>query len=1143
MDPTTYSKFTPTNLTLFMQSPFASWMHSLVAEFPEKAPDKDPADDLMMALQSKGFQHEKNQEALFQQQGLTVYKIQADSIALKRALTREAMEEGVDVISQAYLEGNHFFGYADFLVKVTGDSLFGHYHYEVWDAKLSNKAKPEFIMQLCCYTEMLTEIQGRRPKTITVVLGNGQYATFKVADFYYYYLTLKDQFLQSQATFDAQSIPDPAESKNWGRWSRYAEQLLIKKDHLFQVATITRGQIKKLNKAGIHTMQQLVELNTLSVPGINIAILTRLKAQADIQKASLGQERPLYEIYVPKPDEQTGLALLPPHSPLDVFFDIEGYPLEEGGLEYLWGCTYFDEQGERCFKDYWAHNREQEKEAFEAFITWVYERWQQDPTMHIYHYANYEIAACRKLMGRYGVGEAQLDQLLRNEVFIDLYKIVKGGLLLGEPRYSIKNVEHLYRGKRDTEVGSGGDSVVVYEQWRDLWARNEAGDTWETSRILKSIRDYNIDDCNSTQELVVWLREAQEKNGIRYQGHTVLVEPEIKKEVTQTLALRDRLLAQANTQLESQPEKAVVTETLAWLLEFHRRESKPLFWRLFDRLGLSEEELFHDLDCLAGCQRTRRAPFKPTPKARKLAFEYQFDVAQEFKGMGKRFYLLGVEEENGKKATVDFCQSESDLSAGLITLTANHEPPAVVTLIPDEYVHPKPIPEAIYQVTQRYEADKLGECAIIDFLMRAKPRFKIQHQVIAPSTDPHEKLQQIIEAVQNLDHSYLPIQGPPGSGKTYTAKHIIAELIKTGAKVGIASNSHKAINNLLLRTREYCAEQGINGVFACTKETDASLIESGIVILKNADLASQVKPACVIGTTAWGFSREDLTDQFDYLFIDEAGQVAVANLVGMSRCAKNLVIMGDQMQLGQPSQGTHPGESGLSCLDYLLHDTATIAEDRGVFLGTTYRLHSTINEFISQFVYDGQLHAHHDNDVRVVKVPNGYQGVLQQEAGLHFVPVEHEGNTYGSDEEAMKIKVLAKELLNRQFIEKTGKSRKITWNDILFVAPYNYQVNKLKQVLGDQARVGSVDKFQGQEAPIVFLSMCSSDANESPRGVDFLFDKHRLNVALSRAQSLAIVVANPRLAKTTVNKVEHLTLINLFSALCRLHKHPSSTVS
>ena len=964
-------QYSPTDLTLFMQSPFASWMNRFALQFPKETPERDIADDLLGLLQNKGRQHEKMQEELFKSQGLSVLKINAETIELKKQYTLDAMKKGIDVIAQAYLEYEPFFGFADFLIKVPGQSIFGNYHYEVWDTKLSRKAKPEFIVQLCCYTEMLEVLQGKRPNQFVIVLGNGEQEKYCVDDYLYYYLSLKKAFFVSQDHFGRDNMPDPADSKNWGCWSDYAKKLLVEKDNLFQIANITRGQIKKLNKAGIQTMQQLTDTNNRYVSGINLSTYHRLKSQATIQKQSMGHDKPLFQIIAPAPNEKLGLSLLPPHSPADVFFDIEGYPLEEGGLEYLWGCTYFDENRNRVFKDFWAHNETQEKQAFNDFIKWVYTRWQNDNTMHIYHYANYEIAACRKLMGRYGVCEYELDQLLRNEVFVDLYKIVKSSLLLGEPRYSIKNVEHLYRNKRETAVESGGDSVVFYEQWRDLHNRNEEGKTWETSTILKNIRDYNIDDCNSTQELVVWLREQQQANNISYLGKTEINEPELKEEVTQRITLRDRLLEKASQELSNNPKQAALSENMAWMLEFHRRESKPLFWRLFDRLGLIEEELFDDLDCLAFCQRTTRQSFKPTPKARNLAYEYQFDTGQEFKGTADYFYLLGLVDENGKNIKVKFCPEESNLNDGLIVLQAKEELPPLITLIPDEYINPEPMPQAIYQVAASYEAGQLNDCAILDFLNRVKPRIKNHHGgAIAPSHDPIEKLQQIIQAIKNLNNSYLTIQGPPGAGKTYTAKHVIAELIKTGAKIGVTSNSHKAINHLLLQTKEYCQEQGVNGTFACTKETDANLQSANIILLKNADLINHATSSCVLGTTAWGFSRDDMVNQLDYLFVDEAGQVSVANLVAMSRCAKNLVIMGDQMQLGQPSQGTHPAESGISILDYLLHETPTIADDMGIFLETTYRMHSAVNHFISRFIYDNKLTSHANNDVRVVKVPD-----------------------------------------------------------------------------------------------------------------------------------------------------------------------------
>ena len=1125
--------FSPSDLTCFMDSPFASWMDRCAMESPSIAPKKDPEDALKSVLQAKGFTHEDEQESNFRDQELSVFRVESTNSKEQVELTLSAMKNGVDVIAQARLENNQFLGFADFLIKVAGSSKLGDYHYEVWDTKLASKVKPTFAIQLCCYSEMLEAIQGVFPQNITVLLGTNEKVSLRTSDYFHYYLELKKSFLSTHIQFNSNNMPDPAESKSWGNWSAFAKQLLIEKDHLLQVANILRGQIKKLNQADIRTMKQLADTNMENIKGINPLVFQRLKAQASIQIASAGKSTPKFKIIKPDDGERSGLALLPPQSQLDVFFDIEGDPFDEGGLEYLWGNTYLNDQGERSFKDFWAHNRDQEKKAFEQFIHWVYERWQRDPSMHIYHYANYEITACRKLMGRYGVCEFEVDQLLRNEVFVDLYKLVKGCLILGEPKYSIKNVEHLYRGKRETAVAGGDASIAVYEKWRELNAIGEQGDTWQTSNILKDIRDYNIDDCDSTLELADWLRHQQKKHGISYLGKTEVVEPEVKEEATERTQLRDRLLEKALEYSTSDPKKEALFSNLAWILEFHRREAKPVFWRLFERLGLSHVELLDDLNCLACCERTRRDAFKPTPRARNLAYEFQFDPAQEFKGASNSFYLLGLEDENGKYLKANYLEEFSDLPNGLIVLQMKQESSDLITIVSDEHVNANPIPHSIYQVVEGYESGQLERCAIIDFLNRSKPVIKnYKDDPIASSNDPNQRLQQVINSVKNLDNSYLTIQGPPGSGKSHTGKHIIAELVKTGAKIGVSSNSHKAINNLLLSTAKFCREEGINATFACTKETELELIDAGVSILNNNNLANHVEPGCVLGTTAWGFSRDDMSEQLDYLFVDEAGQVSIANLVAMSRSSKNLVLMGDQMQLGQPSQGTHPAESGLSILDYLLHDTPTISNDMGVFLGTTYRMHSAVNQFISTHIYDGKLESHPDNDKRTIKVPNDYKGILNKEAGIIFSAVCHEGNTQASDEEVAEIETMVNQLLGRTFTELSDKSRPVTLDDMLFVAPYNHQVSKLKQVFGSQAKVGSVDKFQGQEAPIVFLSMCASDASESPRGLDFLFDKHRINVAISRAQSLAIIVGNPRMVSTPVNRVDQLKTINLFNALC-----------
>ena len=296
--------------------------------------------------------------------------------------------------------------------------------------------------------------------------------------------------------------------------------------------------------------------------------------------------------------------------------------------------------------------------------------------------------------------------------------------------------------------------------------------------------------------------------------------------------------------------------------------------------------------------------------------------------------------------------------------------------------------------------------------------------------------------------------------------------------------------------------------------------------------AAQIYTAGLIAGTAWLFAREDMKERLDYLFVDEAGQVSLANLAGMSRCAKNIVLMGDQMQLEQPIQGTHPGESGQSALNYYLQDHATIPDTLGIFLGVSYRMNPDICRFISDMAYEGRLQAAPENQAQRLALPADGAKLVRQDCGIVFSPTEHDGNTQGSDEEVARIAEIVTELLGRSLTDRDGKTRRLTLLDILFVAPYNMQVRKLQERFPD-ARVGAVDKFQGQEAPVVIISMCSSAGEFGSRGLEFLLDKNRVNVAISRAQTVAIVVGDPRIATTAASTVEQMEKLNLFCKLVR----------
>ena len=1133
--------YAPTDLSSWISSPYASWMSRYAIENRDEAPAKDEPDAMLSRLASRGLAHEDALEQQFIDQGLQVVNVakQVESAAtgqqssLERheaaiSLTRELITSGADVIAQASLQHDSFSGFADFLVKVGGQSSLGNFHYEVWDTKLARRVKPGMVLQLCCYVDMLEQIQGMQANNIVVALGNGANESISLVDCFDYYLAVKRAFLDDHSLWSADAAPNPADHVNHGDWSGHAQVQLEAIDHLSLVARITRRQIERLEHAGINTMAALADASDTAVAGISPSQMDWLVRQATLQCASASKDTPEFHVLEPSANSNRGIAALPAASQLDVFLDIEGFPLEGEGLEYLWGCTYFDSNGERAFCDWWAHDTRAEQRAFEGFIDWAYARWREDPTMHIYHYAPYEITACKRMMGTYGTRETELDDLLRNNVFVDLYSVVTHGLQIGEPRYSIKNVERLYRSKRGTDVASGGDSVVVYDLWREAWLRGEDSDDWNKSEVLASIREYNRDDCDSTQELCEWLRQhRQQLTAAAPIEHTP--ETELSDIVAARHALRDRLLLQADLPTTPEAERTLLA-TLAGVLEFHRREEKNAWWRFFERMDPANTQLADDPNCIADCKRTQREPYKHKPKVRNLSYEYVFDIEQESRGISSTVTLKGGEpDENGRFLTGSVLRAESDLANGRIVIQCKNEPPEFVSLVPDEIVRADPIPAAIDAVVADIESGATERSALLDFLQRKPPRRLggVSGDIVQ---SPDNALEETISAVCSLDDSCLIIQGPPGAGKSYTGARVIAALVAQGKRVGIASNSHAAINNLLIGAARYCIEENIDASFVCTKNTSDDLEQFGATITNNGKLADHLQAGCVIGTTAWGFSREDLTGAFDVLIVDEAGQVAVANLVAMSRAASNLVLMGDQRQLGQPTQGVHPAESGLSVLDYRLGDIAAVDPAHGVFLGTTFRMHPKINEMVSKYVYTNRLGADATTSVREL-MPATEKCLIKETSGIVFLPVEHQNNTQESDEEVDLIVDAVNSLIGRPLVRKDGSTQEVTLADMLFVAPYNAQATKLQLALGSEARVGSVDRFQGQEAPIVFLSMCSSDASSSPRGVGFLFDRNRLNVAVSRAETLFVIVGQPQLAVTPVSSLSDLKRVNFVAAL------------
>jgi uncharacterized protein len=389
-----------------------------------------------------------------------------------------------------------------------------------------------------------------------------------------------------------------------------------------------------------------------------------------------------------------------------------------------------------------------------------------------------------------------------------------------------------------------------------------------------------------------------------------------------------------------------------------------------------------------------------------------------------------------------------------------------------------------------------------------------------------------IAAICNLQNSYLLVQGPPGAGKTYLASHTIVELLKRGKRIGISSNSHKAINKLLegvvaLAKKERLKFRGVKKSTDDDHEFPGTIIEN----VRDAKLAASGAYQLVAGT-AWLFARDDMAP-LDYLFIDEAGQVSIANVVACGTAARNLVLIGDQMQLAQPTQGVHPDSSGLSALEYALQDQPTMPPHLGIFLEQSWRMHADVCRFISGAFYESRLHPAPPTASQRLVLGAKADSALKP-TGLSFVEVHHRDCSQWSGEEAERLCATYKSLLKQSWIDQHGEQGRVGKDDILVVSPYNMQVDLLRRTLPDGARVGTVDKFQGQEAAAVLISLATSSHEDLPRNIEFLYSRNRLNVAISRARCLAVIFASPLLLETPCSTIEQMRLVN---ALCWAHAY------
>ena len=1153
----------------------------------ERLRRRDPIVDL---LTERGREHEAAYLKHLREQNLRVVEVHAAPGADSFETTLNAMREGADVIYQAPLADERWHGRADFLRKVASPSALGDWSYEVIDAKLATETRAGTILQLCVYSNLLTRLQGATPQEAHVVAPHHHFVpeSYRLDDYSAYYRLVKKRLEAALAERDAATYPEPAQHCDVCNWWVQCNARRRADDHLCFVAGISRLQIKELRtRLDVNTLERLGDLATVPKPkrGSREA-LERVRDQAAIQLKARRTDERQHEVLPLTPEH--GFLRLPEPARGDLFLDLEGDRLAlEGGREYLFGVS--DTRG--GYAPLWATSPAEEKRAFERVIDRIIAAFESDRAMHVYHFGSYEPTAFKRLSGRYATRENELDVILRAELFIDLHTIVKHSLRASVETYSIKDLEQFYGLQRaqDLRIATASRRALEWaiEMREDLGldsaprrtakpqlelgfdtgpAENATGNPTENrfAQHIAIVERYNRDDCVSAAALRDWLEElraaAERASGAelpRPELHSGEASEQVAEAAEETQRVMAALLADVPVDAAERNEEQHARWLMAHLLEWHRREEKAAWWEYFRLLELPLDDYEDERSALAGLDFQETVGGTP----RKPVHRYVFPPQEHDVRRGDEVCVPVTGKGIGKIVGLDVAAHTVDIEhAGRF---ADLRPEHVFVR---RMVSPKPKPAVLLEIGRWIAAngvDAPGEHrAARDLLLRRPPRFvagsrglaaertlPAEPQVIAlaaarsirdrqraaavarGSSDDAE-VREAIRLAFDLEHGVLPIQGPPGTGKTFTGSHMILELVKAGKKVGVTAVGHETIRNVLRAVCERAEEQGL-AEFKCLhkgKPKDGNP-ESLHAYDDNDRIAGlfATDDYRLLGGTSWLWANERFRNSVDVLFIDEAGQMSLADVLAVSAGAKSLVLLGDPQQLEQPQQANHPPGAGASALEHLLDGAKTIASDRGLFLHQTRRLHPAICEFTAEAFYEGRLTSSPGRERQAVLAPAGTAAANLGESGLVYVPVEHDANQSRALEEVEAIARLVAALTadGVRYRNANNEEAPLTTADLMVVAPYNAQVTSLAERLPG-VRIGTVDKFQGQEAPIVIVSLTTSTPEDAPRGMDFLYSANRLNVATSRAKALCILVGNPRLFEPDCRTPLQMRLANAF---------------
>jgi predicted RecB family nuclease len=1089
----------------------------------------------LAVIRELGERFERDYLAHLEGQGLTVQNLSHITHKEEERLLAETMalmERGAQVIAQGALSDGEWFGRPDVLRRVARKSERWAWSYEVADTKLAKETRATTILQLSLYSDLLAKIQRTGPESLWVVTPNGGFLEekYRVSDYAAYCRYVRERLRRAVGEETSNSTyPEPVEHCTVCKWFRECDAIRRADDHLSLVADIRRQQRNQFEDWNAGTMAKLaalpIPLKERPKHGSNEAYERACK-QARVQVEGRTKQRLVHQQILP-PVEGMGFCRLPEASAGDLFMDFEGDPFVEGrGFEYLFGFAFRNTNGELVYEKRWALNRDEEKKGFEWLVDEIMRKREGDPKMHVYHFRAYEPSALKSLMGVYATREDEIDRMLRAGVLVDLHQAFKQGVRASVEEYSLKKIEAFYGFERKIPPDVSRAAMRYVERRLELGWGEEA----LPERERNVMEGYNAEDCFSTAMLRDWLEGERTKlvdSGTdvpRFSDRDEKASENVGEQQTRVAELVEQLTNDIPTDPKERTKEQQAQWLLAQLLDWHRRDAKPKAWRYFDLRGMDDTDLMEEKDAVSGLVWMGSFTSADGSIADRYSFpnqetSVQADEKKEVHHKGQR---IGTVVAMGPMArTVDIKK---------VSNATSFHPTSI--FVKEPYRNAKAQQDSLYRLgcwvrDNRMAADGPWR-GVRNFLLRKPPGLSNSESLkISGVEDFGDELTRVVSA---LTFSVLAVQGPPGSGKTTSAAHAIEALVtKRKMQIGVTALSHSVIRNLL----ETIVTEG-SGSVRCMHKSDGK--EDGgseeiVVTTRNEVALKSLKQRSVdvLGGTSFLWAREEFANSVDVLFVDEASQVSLADVLAISQAAKSIVLIGDPQQLARPGDASHPPGAELSGLEHILTDPElgklkTMPESLGLFIEETKRLHPKICEFTSEAFYEGRLHSRAFTRSRVIEGHPWLKG-----AGLWFVSVKHEGNRNSSVEEVDMVARIVEGLFkpNVKWFDRAGKSQRLKEKDILVVAPYNAQVSDLGARL-PKLSVGTVDKFQGQEGAVVIYSLTTSSPEDAPRGMEFLYSLNRLNVATSRAMTTVILVGSPKLFEPECRTPRQMQLANAF---------------